>query len=147
MSGARLCALLGELGYEGIGTGTGTGSEALDPDSFEWPFQYEDTRPILHWICSTLRPSNILSLSELSQLLTTDPLSLSLSLLTVSCSINFTIHRVGFRFFSFSVMNSSSKTGSCWRARIWTSLSIASPLSLIPQTTRKPFSALTKDSH
>ncbi|XP_061357228.1 AUGMIN subunit 3-like isoform X1 [Gastrolobium bilobum] len=61
MSGARLCTLLGELGYEGIG------SEALDPDSFEWPFQYEDTRPILHWICSSLRSSNVLSLSELSQ--------------------------------------------------------------------------------
>lgn len=59
MSGARLCTLLGELGYEGW--------EALDPDSFEWPFQYEDTRPLLHWICSNLRPSNVLSLSELSQ--------------------------------------------------------------------------------
>ncbi|XP_038713729.1 AUGMIN subunit 3-like isoform X2 [Tripterygium wilfordii] len=59
MSGARLCALLGELGYQG--------AEALDPDSFEWPFQYDDARPILEWICSSLRPSNILSLSELSQ--------------------------------------------------------------------------------
>nr|AFK45279.1 unknown [Lotus japonicus] len=59
MSGGRLCALLGELGLESGGS--------LDPDSFEWPFQYEDTRPILHWICSTLRPSNILSHSELSQ--------------------------------------------------------------------------------
>ncbi|CAJ1932991.1 unnamed protein product [Sphenostylis stenocarpa] len=59
MSGGRLCTLLGELGYEGW--------EALDPDSFEWPFQYEDTRPLLHWICSNLRPSNVLSLSELSQ--------------------------------------------------------------------------------
>ncbi|KAJ1440455.1 HAUS augmin-like complex subunit 3, N-terminal [Sesbania bispinosa] len=47
MSGGRLCALLGELGYEG--------TETLDPDSFEWPFQYEDTRPILNWICSTLQ--------------------------------------------------------------------------------------------
>lgn len=63
MSGARLCTLLEELGYEG----TKSGSDSLDPDSFEWPFQYEDTRPILHWICSTLRPSNILSHSELSQ--------------------------------------------------------------------------------
>ena len=60
MSGARLCALLGELGYEG--------AEALDPDSFEWPFQYEDARPILDWICSSLRSSNVLSLSEVSQL-------------------------------------------------------------------------------
>ncbi|KAK7308297.1 hypothetical protein VNO77_41899 [Canavalia gladiata] len=59
MSGSRLCTLLGELGFEGW--------EALDPDSFEWPFQYEDTRPLLHWICSNLRPSNVLSLSELSQ--------------------------------------------------------------------------------
>ncbi|XP_027360496.1 AUGMIN subunit 3 isoform X1 [Abrus precatorius] len=59
MSGARLCTLLGELGFEGW--------ESLDPDSFEWPFQYEDTRPLLHWICSNLRPSNVLSLSELSQ--------------------------------------------------------------------------------
>ncbi|VVA33628.1 PREDICTED: HAUS augmin complex [Prunus dulcis] len=59
MSGATLCALLGELGYEGAG--------ALDPDSFEWPFQYDDARPILDWICSSLRPSNVLSLPELSQ--------------------------------------------------------------------------------
>lgn len=59
MSGARLCSLLGELGYEG--------AEALDPDSFEWPFQYDDARPILDWICSSLRQSNVLSLSELSQ--------------------------------------------------------------------------------
>ncbi|OMO93885.1 HAUS augmin-like complex subunit 3 [Corchorus capsularis] len=59
MSGARLCALLGELGYEG--------AEKLDPDSFEWPFQYDDARSILDWICSSLRPSNVLSLSELSQ--------------------------------------------------------------------------------
>ncbi|XP_007049608.2 PREDICTED: AUGMIN subunit 3 isoform X2 [Theobroma cacao] len=59
MSGARLCALLGELGYEAAGK--------LDPDSFEWPFQYDDARSILDWICSSLRPSNVLSLSELSQ--------------------------------------------------------------------------------
>lgn len=58
MSGARLCSLVAELGYEGAGK--------LDPDSFEWPFQYEDARPILDWICSSLRPSNVLSLSELS---------------------------------------------------------------------------------
>ncbi|KAG5549196.1 hypothetical protein RHGRI_014533 [Rhododendron griersonianum] len=59
MSGARLCALLGELGYEEHG--------ALDPDSFEWPFQYDDDRPILDWICHSLRPSNVLSPSEVSQ--------------------------------------------------------------------------------
>ncbi|GMP90222.1 hypothetical protein CsSME_00041447 [Camellia sinensis var. sinensis] len=59
MSGARLCALLGELGYEG--------HESLDPDSFEWPFQYDDARPILDWLCSSLRPSNVLSPSEVSQ--------------------------------------------------------------------------------
>ncbi|KAH7855408.1 hypothetical protein Vadar_024505 [Vaccinium darrowii] len=59
MSGARLCALLGELGYEG--------HAALDPDSFEWPFQYDDDRPILDWICHSLRPSNVLSSSEVSQ--------------------------------------------------------------------------------
>ncbi|KAJ9169832.1 hypothetical protein P3X46_017981 [Hevea brasiliensis] len=59
MSGARLCSLLAELGYEG--------AETLDPDSFEWPFQYDDARPILDWICSSLRPSNVLTLSELSQ--------------------------------------------------------------------------------
>ncbi|XP_048233076.1 AUGMIN subunit 3 isoform X1 [Ricinus communis] len=59
MSGARLCALLGEIGYEGANT--------LDADSFEWPFQYDDARPILDWICSSLRPSNVLSLAELSQ--------------------------------------------------------------------------------
>ncbi|XP_050364037.1 AUGMIN subunit 3 isoform X1 [Argentina anserina] len=59
MSGGTLCALLGELGYEG--------ADALDPDSFEWPFQYDDARPILDWVCSSLRPSNVLSLSELSR--------------------------------------------------------------------------------
>lgn len=59
MSGGRLCSLLVELGFEG--------AQGLDPDSFEWPFQYDDARPILEWICSSLRPSNVLSLSELSQ--------------------------------------------------------------------------------
>nr|GMD23785.1 AUGMIN subunit 3 [Ipomoea batatas]GME20830.1 AUGMIN subunit 3 [Ipomoea batatas] len=59
MSGARLCALLGDLGYEA--------HQSLDPDSFEWPFQYDDTRPILDWLCSSLRPSNVLSPSEVSQ--------------------------------------------------------------------------------
>lgn len=59
MSGARLCGLLGELGCEG--------HDSLDPDSFEWPFQYEEARPILDWLCSSLRPSNVLSPSELSQ--------------------------------------------------------------------------------
>ncbi|CAN8265666.1 unnamed protein product [Cochlearia groenlandica] len=58
MSGARLCSLVAELGYEGAGK--------LDTDSFEWPFQYDDARPILDWICSSLRPSNVLSLAELS---------------------------------------------------------------------------------
>ncbi|CAA7058912.1 unnamed protein product [Microthlaspi erraticum] len=58
MSGARLCSLVAELGYEGAGK--------LDPDSFEWPFQYDDARPILDWICSSLRTSNVLSLAELS---------------------------------------------------------------------------------
>ncbi|XP_010547148.1 PREDICTED: AUGMIN subunit 3 isoform X2 [Tarenaya hassleriana] len=57
MSGARLCCLASELGFEGAGK--------LDPDSFEWPFQYDDARPILDWICSSLRPSNVLSVSEL----------------------------------------------------------------------------------
>ncbi|XP_042037545.1 AUGMIN subunit 3-like [Salvia splendens] len=60
MSGARLCGLLSELGYGG-------GPGSLDPDSFEWPFQYDDVRPILDWLCSSLRPSNVLSPSELSQ--------------------------------------------------------------------------------
>jgi len=75
MSGGRLCTLLGELGFEGW--------EALDPDSFEWPFQYEDTRPLLHWISSSLRTSNVLSLSELSQL------TLSLSLTIVNFIVNY----------------------------------------------------------
>ncbi|KAM7496282.1 hypothetical protein LguiA_020696 [Lonicera macranthoides] len=57
MSGTKLCTLLGELGYEG----------QLDPDSFEWPFQYDEARPILDWLCSSLRPSNVLSPTELSQ--------------------------------------------------------------------------------
>ncbi|MFS7983398.1 hypothetical protein Hanom_Chr11g00974051 [Helianthus anomalus] len=37
MSGARLCSLLRELGYEGHRT--------IYPDSFEWPFQYEEDAP------------------------------------------------------------------------------------------------------
>ncbi|XP_052187743.1 AUGMIN subunit 3 [Diospyros lotus] len=60
MSGARLCGLLVELGYKG------PEGVVLDPDSFEWPFQYDDARPILDWLCSSLRPSNVLSASELS---------------------------------------------------------------------------------
>lgn len=59
MSAAKLCELFGELGLEG--------HESLDPDSFEWPFQYEDARPVLEWLCSSLRPSNVLSLAEVSQ--------------------------------------------------------------------------------
>ena len=64
MSGAELCELLTELGYE---------ESAVDPDSFEWPFQYEESRPILNWLCSTLRPSNVLSPSELNQLIFLSP--------------------------------------------------------------------------
>ncbi|KAL4557424.1 hypothetical protein LXL04_035601 [Taraxacum kok-saghyz] len=64
MSWARLCSLLGELGYEGHG--------ALDPDKFHWPFQYEDARPILDWLCSSLCPSNVLFASELFQLTSDD---------------------------------------------------------------------------
>lgn len=60
MSGTKLCGLLGELGFEG--------HEKLDADSFEWPFQYDDARPILDWLCSNLRPSNVLSPTEVSQL-------------------------------------------------------------------------------
>ncbi|PIA40912.1 hypothetical protein AQUCO_02400169v1 [Aquilegia coerulea] len=56
-SGAKLCNLLGELGFEG--------HEKLDPDSFEWPFD-EEARPLLDWICSNLRSTNVLSPSELS---------------------------------------------------------------------------------
>ncbi|KAG0470815.1 hypothetical protein HPP92_016921 [Vanilla planifolia] len=59
MSGARLFAVLSELGYGGHGS--------LEPDSFEWPFQYDEVASVLDWICSSLRPSNVLSLSELSQ--------------------------------------------------------------------------------
>ncbi|XP_077247987.1 HAUS augmin-like complex subunit [Tasmannia lanceolata] len=59
MSGSKLCSLLGELGYEGY--------ESLDPDSFEWPFQYEESRSVLDWICSSLRPTNVLSPPQLSQ--------------------------------------------------------------------------------
>lgn len=59
MSGGRLCGVLGELGYEA--------HESLDLDSFEWPFQYEEARPLLDWICSSLRPANVLSPTELSQ--------------------------------------------------------------------------------
>lgn len=57
MSGTKLCSLLSELGFDGH----------LDPDSFEWPFQYDDSRAVLEWICASLRPSNVLSVTELSQ--------------------------------------------------------------------------------
>ncbi|THG17148.1 hypothetical protein TEA_008631 [Camellia sinensis var. sinensis] len=77
MSGARLCALLGDLGFQGHDT--------LDPDSFEWPFQYDDARPILDWLCSSLRPSNVLSLSDLYQLSLCLSLSLSLSIYIYNC--------------------------------------------------------------
>uniref|UniRef100_M4F8S0 HAUS augmin-like complex subunit 3 N-terminal domain-containing protein n=1 Tax=Brassica campestris TaxID=3711 RepID=M4F8S0_BRACM len=80
MSGARLCSLVAELGYEGAGK--------LDPDSFEWPFQYDDARPILDWICSSLRPSNVLSLPELS-----------LCVLSI-----FALSRSGARLFHFSML-------------------------------------------
>ncbi|XP_024356885.1 AUGMIN subunit 3 isoform X2 [Physcomitrium patens] len=59
MSGARLCSTLAHLGFEGW--------QLLDPDSFEWPFQYEETRPLLDFLCTNLRPSNVLSLPELLQ--------------------------------------------------------------------------------
>jgi len=39
----------------------------LDADALEWPFQYEEARPLLAWICSCLRPSNVLSPSHLAQ--------------------------------------------------------------------------------
>lgn len=50
---------MAHLGFEGWQT--------LDPDSFEWPFQYEETRPLLDFLCTNLRPSNVLSLPELLQ--------------------------------------------------------------------------------
>ncbi|KAL2628601.1 hypothetical protein R1flu_013287 [Riccia fluitans] len=59
MSGARLCSLLTDLGYDGWQT--------LDPDSFEWPFQSDETRPVLEWLCVNLRPSNVLSVAEIRQ--------------------------------------------------------------------------------
>ncbi|CAM6084995.1 unnamed protein product [Calypogeia fissa] len=59
MIGARLCNLLGDLGYERW--------QLLDPDSFEWPLQYEETRPLLDWLCSNLRPNNVLAVSEITQ--------------------------------------------------------------------------------
>ncbi|KAK1398083.1 AUGMIN subunit 3 [Heracleum sosnowskyi] len=57
MSGAQLCELLRELGYE---------EGSLDPDSLEWPFQDEEARPILNWLCYSLLPSNVLSPSQLN---------------------------------------------------------------------------------
>ncbi|CAD6340000.1 unnamed protein product [Miscanthus lutarioriparius] len=59
MSGAALCAALTELGFDG--------EDPLDADALEWPFQYEEARPLLAWICSCLRPSNVLSPSHLAQ--------------------------------------------------------------------------------
>ncbi|XP_024525026.1 AUGMIN subunit 3 [Selaginella moellendorffii] len=57
MSGARLCTLLADLGYDSW--------QMLDPDSYEWPFQYEETRPLLDWLCTNLRTSNVLTVPEL----------------------------------------------------------------------------------
>ncbi|KAL8087679.1 AUGMIN subunit 3 isoform X4 [Apium graveolens] len=67
MSGARLCGLLSELGYQQDSSKGGGSGGVLDPDSLEWPFQYDEARPILDWLCSSLRPSNVLSPSELNQ--------------------------------------------------------------------------------
>lgn len=56
MSGASLCSLLEELGYDGW--------QDLDADSFEWPYQYDETGPLLDWLCANLRPSNALTAEE-----------------------------------------------------------------------------------
>jgi HAUS augmin-like complex subunit 3 len=56
MSGHRLAALLEELGY----------GSRLDPDGLDWPFQYEDTRPLMEWICSNVSAANVLTQQEVS---------------------------------------------------------------------------------
>ena len=107
MSGGRVCSLLRELGY--------AGAEGLDPDSFEWPFQYDDARPILDWICSSLRFSNVLSLSELSQYLS---LSLSLSLSLPFIPLSNSSFRLGFlNFVYITGVSNFCKKESSWRYR------------------------------
>ncbi|GBG65152.1 hypothetical protein CBR_g49514 [Chara braunii] len=56
MSAEKLCNVLEEMGY---------GDGHLDPDSFEWPFQYEETRPLMEWMCNHLRVTNVLAVQEL----------------------------------------------------------------------------------
>lgn len=74
--GGRLCGLLSELGYNEDEESKGV----VDPDSLEWPFQYDEARSILDWLCSSLRPSNVLTPSELNQLTPHPPFLFSSSL-------------------------------------------------------------------
>lgn len=36
----------------------------LNAASFEWPFDVQEARPLLEWLCSSLRPSNVVSDEE-----------------------------------------------------------------------------------
>ncbi|KAF0908916.1 hypothetical protein E2562_030213 [Oryza meyeriana var. granulata] len=59
MSAAQLCDALAAAGFDGDGP--------LDADSLEWPFlQGDDTRRLLAWVCSRLRPANVLSATDLA---------------------------------------------------------------------------------
>uniref|UniRef100_A0A0D9WWA8 HAUS augmin-like complex subunit 3 N-terminal domain-containing protein n=1 Tax=Leersia perrieri TaxID=77586 RepID=A0A0D9WWA8_9ORYZ len=57
---AQLCDALAAAGFDG-------GDGALDADSLEWPFlQGDDTRRLLAWLSSRLRPANVLSATDLA---------------------------------------------------------------------------------
>ncbi|KAL5197455.1 hypothetical protein ABZP36_000967 [Zizania latifolia] len=59
MSATQLCDALAAAGFDG--------DVPLDPDSLEWPFlQGDDTLRLLAWVCSRLRPANVLSATDLA---------------------------------------------------------------------------------
>eukprot|EP00761_Pharyngomonas_kirbyi_P007998 gb/GECH01008009.1/.p1 GENE.gb/GECH01008009.1/~~gb/GECH01008009.1/.p1 ORF type:complete len:240 (+),score=88.31 gb/GECH01008009.1/:1-720(+) len=53
--GKRLCDALERLGYPNVPS----------PDALDWCFDYEEIRPLIEWICSSLTPDNVLSPQEL----------------------------------------------------------------------------------
>lgn len=56
MGGHHLAELLEELGY----------GSRLDPTGLDWPFQYEDTRPLMEWMCANLSAANVQTQQEVA---------------------------------------------------------------------------------
>ena len=56
MGGDDVAALLEDLGY----------GSRLDPNGLDWPFQYEDTRPVMEWMCANVSAANVLTQQEVA---------------------------------------------------------------------------------